>query len=60
VLAGGRYQRRAPVRTVLHELVARHAQSMLAELRDAYPDGVGRSALSDPGQAMNAAIVSQL
>jgi hypothetical protein len=26
---------------VLHELVARHAQSMLAELRDADPDGGG-------------------
>jgi len=37
----GSYQRRAPERTVLHELVARHAQSMLAELRDADPDGGG-------------------
>ncbi|MDX2091364.1 MAG: hypothetical protein SFX73_26125 [Kofleriaceae bacterium] len=26
---------------MLHELVARHAQSMLAELRDADPDGGG-------------------
>jgi len=26
---------------VLHELVARHAQTMLAELRDADPDGGG-------------------
>jgi hypothetical protein len=31
-LAG--YHRRTPERTVLHELVARHAQTMLAELRD--------------------------
>ncbi len=37
----GSYQRRAPERTVLHELVARHAQSMLAELRHADPDGGG-------------------
>ena len=37
----GSYQRRAPERTVLHELVARHAQSLLAELRDADPDGDG-------------------
>lgn len=37
----GSYQRRAPERTVLHELVARHAQSLLAELRDADPDGGG-------------------
>ncbi|MDX2091367.1 MAG: hypothetical protein SFX73_26140 [Kofleriaceae bacterium] len=34
----GSYQRRAPERTVLRALVARHAQSMLAELRDADPD----------------------
>jgi hypothetical protein len=38
-LAG--YRRRTPERTVLHELVARHAQTMLAELRDADPDGGG-------------------
>lgn len=37
----GSYQRRAPERTVLHQLVARHAQSMLSELRDADPDGGG-------------------
>jgi hypothetical protein len=37
----GSYQRRAPERTVLHELVARHAQSLLAELRNADPDGGG-------------------
>jgi hypothetical protein len=37
----GSYQRRAPERTVLHELVARHAVSMLAEVRDADPDGGG-------------------
>ncbi len=35
------YRRRTPERTVLHELVARHAQTMLAELRDADPDGGG-------------------
>jgi hypothetical protein len=35
-LAG--YRRRTPERTVLHELVAQHAQTMLAELRDADPD----------------------
>jgi len=34
----GSYQRRASERTVLHEVVAHHAQSMLAELRDADPD----------------------
>lgn len=33
-LAGG-YQRRIPERTVLHELVSRHAPTLLAELRDA-------------------------
>lgn len=38
-LAG--YRRRTPERTVLHELVAQHAQTMLAELRDADPDGGG-------------------
>ena len=32
-LRGG-YQRREPEQTVLHELVSRHAQTMLAELRD--------------------------
>jgi hypothetical protein len=37
----GGYRRRAPERTVLHELVARHAQTLLAELRDADPDGGG-------------------
>lgn len=37
----GSYQRRAPERTVLHELVARLAQSLRAELRDADPDGGG-------------------
>src|SRR5262245_34956965 len=35
------YRRRAPERTVLHELVARHAQTLLAELRDADPEGGG-------------------
>lgn len=35
------YRRRTPERTVLHELVAQHAQTMLAELRDADPDGGG-------------------
>jgi len=35
------YSRRTPEGTVLHELVARHAQTMLAELRDADPDGGG-------------------
>ena len=38
-LAG--YRRRTPERTVLHELVAQHAQTMLAELRDADPEGGG-------------------
>jgi hypothetical protein len=38
-LAG--YRRRTPERTVLYELVAQHAQTMLAELRDADPDGGG-------------------
>ena len=38
-LAG--YRRREPERTVLHELVSRHAQTMFAELRDADPDGRG-------------------
>jgi hypothetical protein len=37
----GGYRRRAPERTVLHELVAGHAQTLLAELRDADPDGGG-------------------
>ena len=32
---GRGYQRREPERTVLHELVSRHAQTMLAELRAA-------------------------
>ncbi len=55
VLAGGLYERtsgatgqplgsdrsRAPERTVLHELVAGHAQTLLAEMRDADPDDVG-------------------
>jgi hypothetical protein len=36
-LAG--YRRRTPERTVLHELVAQHAQTMLGELRDADPEG---------------------
>jgi hypothetical protein len=35
----GSYERRTPERTVLHELVSRYAQTMLAELRDA--DGRG-------------------
>jgi hypothetical protein len=38
-LAG--YRRRTPERTVLHELVAQHAQTMLAELRDEDPEGGG-------------------
>ena len=38
-LAG--YRRRTPERTVLHELVARHAQTMFAELREADPEGGG-------------------
>ena len=37
----GGYRRRTPERTVLHELVAGHAQTMLAELRDADPEGGG-------------------
>ncbi len=36
---GHTYQRRAPEHTVLHELVSRHAQTLIAELRDA--DGCG-------------------
>jgi len=35
------YRRRTPERTVLHELVAQHTETMLAELRDADPDGGG-------------------
>jgi hypothetical protein len=35
------YRRRAPERIVLHELVAGHAQTLLAELRQADPDGGG-------------------
>jgi hypothetical protein len=38
-LAG--YRRREPEHTVLHELVARHAQTMLAEVRAAEPEGGG-------------------
>ena len=38
-LAG--YRRREPERTVLHELVAQHAQTMLAEMRAADPEGGG-------------------
>jgi hypothetical protein len=38
-LAG--YRRREPERTVLHELVARYAQTMFKELRDADPEGGG-------------------
>lgn len=37
----GGYRRRALERTVLHELVAGHAQTLLAELRDADPEGGG-------------------
>jgi hypothetical protein len=37
----GEYRHRAPERTVLHELVAGHAQTLLAELRDADPEGGG-------------------
>jgi hypothetical protein len=40
-LRGG-YQRRTPERTVLHELVSRRAQTMLAELRDADGRGLPR------------------
>ena len=35
------YQRRAPELTVLHELVTRYAQTMIAELREADPEGGG-------------------
>src|ERR1044071_9567068 len=50
VLAGGiyertprrGYQRREPERTVLHELVARHAQTMLGELHAADGRGLPR------------------
>jgi len=35
------YRRRAPERTVLHELVAGHARTLLAELRDADPESGG-------------------
>ena len=34
------YRRRAPEHTVLHELVSRHAQTMITELRDADVEGV--------------------
>jgi hypothetical protein len=37
----GSYRRRAPERTVLHELVARHAQTLIAELREADPERGG-------------------
>jgi hypothetical protein len=37
----GDYRRRAPERTVLHELVALHAQTLLAELRDVDPESGG-------------------
>jgi hypothetical protein len=40
-LRGG-YQRRTPEHSVLHELVSRHAQTMLAELRDADGRGLPR------------------
>jgi hypothetical protein len=40
-LRGG-YQRREPEQTVLHELVSRHAQTMLAELPDADGRGLPR------------------
>jgi hypothetical protein len=40
-LRGG-YQRRTPEHTVLHELVSRHAQTMLDELRDADGRGLPR------------------
>ena len=40
-LASG-YQRCTPERTVLHELVSRHAQTLLAELRDADGRGLPR------------------
>ena len=43
-LAG--YRRPTPERTVLHELVARHAHTMLAELRDAAPEGGGLEMLN--------------
>jgi hypothetical protein len=36
------YERRTPERTVLHELVSRYAQTMLAELRDADGRGLPR------------------
>lgn len=38
----GSYERRTPERTVLHELVSRYAQTMLAELRDADGRGLPR------------------
>lgn len=37
----GSYRRRAPERTVLHELVTLYAQTMIAELRDADAEGGG-------------------
>jgi hypothetical protein len=47
-LAG--YRRRTPERTVLPELVARHAQTMLAELREATAsDYRVTSSASSPG-----------
>jgi hypothetical protein len=42
----GSYRRRAPERTVLHELVAGHAQTLIAELREADPERVGYLAMS--------------
>ncbi|MEO8840047.1 MAG: hypothetical protein ABI704_00660 [Kofleriaceae bacterium] len=38
----GGYQRRAPERTVLHELVAQHAQTIFDELRDVDGRGLPR------------------
>ena len=37
----GGYRRRVPERTVLHELVAGYAQTLIAELREADPEGGG-------------------
>jgi hypothetical protein len=40
-LPPGRYQRRDPEQSVLHELVAGYSQTLLAEFRDADPEGGG-------------------
>jgi hypothetical protein len=54
----GSYERRTPERTVLHELVSRYAQTMLAELRDA--DGLAFALLPAPTGADLLAILDRV